>query len=41
MKAALNRLDAARFRQLTGWTIFTAGALHGLAQALPLLTGSL
>jgi hypothetical protein len=37
MNTALNRFDAAQLRQLTGWTIFMAGALHGLAQALPLL----
>jgi hypothetical protein len=39
MKAqALNRPGAARLRRMAGWTLFTAGALHALAQALPLLT---
>jgi hypothetical protein len=41
MNHALDRLDAARRRSIAGWTIFTAGALHGLAQALPLLTRGL
>ncbi|WP_029001540.1 hypothetical protein [Azohydromonas australica] len=32
------RLDLPRVRRLAGWAIFVTGALHGLAQALPLLT---
>ncbi|WP_259373163.1 hypothetical protein [Azohydromonas aeria] len=35
---ALTRLDLSRVRRMAGWTIFSAGALHALAQALPLLT---
>ena len=34
---ALARPDLARVRRMAGWTIFSAGALHALAQALPLL----
>ena len=29
------------FRRLAGWTVFVAGALHGLSQALPLLSRGL
>ena len=41
MSQALERLDLGRVRLMAGWSIFTAGALHGLAQALPLLTRGL
>lgn len=30
-------LRTHQLRPLLGWTVFTGGALHGLAQALPLL----
>ncbi len=32
------RLDLPRVRRLAGWAIFVTGALHGLAQGLPLLS---
>ncbi|WP_259375523.1 hypothetical protein [Azohydromonas lata] len=35
---ALQAQDAQRLRRAVGWTVFVAGALHGLSQALPLLT---
>ena len=36
--AGSGRLDLPRVRRLAGWAIFVTGTLHGLAQALPLLT---
>lgn len=38
MSAGPGRVDLSRVRLLAGWAIFVAGTLHGLAQALPLLT---
>ena len=42
MKAkTLTRTDLARVRRMAGWTLFAAGALHALAQLLPLLARGL